>query len=152
MTASTLTVTDFILARIAEDEEAARGACEAPWVTMDWPAASQVLVDPKAIRDEKWKYGKLGHVAMAEHSEYATHIARHDPARVLAQCAAMRKIVELHQISTERVWEHSWDGPSVQVEERSCVICGWVPTACDTIRALASVWSDHPAFRDEWRA
>lgn len=70
--------------------------------------------------------------------------------RGLAQCAAMRKIVELH-------------GP----RERSthggiyCDICDayevseglWVGGdlyPCDTIRAVASIWSYHPDFREEW--
>jgi hypothetical protein len=86
----------------------------------------------------------------ADLDENIGHISGRGYAQAMAECAAMRKIVELHAVTVERVWENSWDGPAKQVDERSCAICGWVPDACDTIRALASAWSDHPDWREEW--
>lgn len=58
------------------------------------------------------------------------HIARHDPARVLAMVAAHREILELHDGSHEcSVFDHNGDVDS----------CAWVPKGgvCSTLRALA---------------
>jgi hypothetical protein len=92
MTTQTLTVTEFVLARIAEDEADADG------------------IDRYRIYDD----------------------ARWNPARVLAQCAAMRKIVE-------RCAQVDYAMPSTHL-------------AHGLIAELASIWADHPDFRQEWRA
>lgn len=85
---------DFLLARIAEDEAVAREAAGVPWEVIHWPNGSQVLVASAAIRDEKWRVGHLGHVATVEHRHDVAHIARWDPARVLAECESKRRIVK----------------------------------------------------------
>jgi hypothetical protein len=90
MTTSTLTVTEFVLARIEEDEDKVRGI-KAPFWFQNGPL---------------------------------------DPARVRAQCAAMRKIVEE---SVALDGEYAGIGLSAAV------------------RALASIWSDHLDWREEWR-
>jgi hypothetical protein len=93
-----------------------------------------------------------------EHGRLATfdadHIARHDPARVLAECAAKRAIVEEHQ---------PVDYTSMGMESpNACHICGidagmgeweWLRDSwpCPTLRALAAVYADHADYRDEWR-
>ena len=71
--------------------------------------------------------GPLPQFAIANVQEVLTtvagHIARHDPARVLAECDAKRRIVERR---------NHLDGP--------------------TLRALAAVYADHPDWREEWKA
>ena len=69
-----------------------------------------------------------------------------DHARVLAECAAKRRIVELHEPNGE-----------------TCSVCalqdgskygdGWGAEdwPCTTLRALALPYADHPEFREEWR-
>lgn len=62
--------------------------------------------------------------------------------------AAFRAIVEIHAT------EHGEDGYC-----RSCLTdrAGWRDEwcpdmfPCETIRALASVWSDHPDYNPEWK-
>lgn len=123
----------FMLARIAEDEEVARGAAGVPWETMRWPGGSQVLVAASAIRNEKWRLGKLGHVATVEHTHDVDHIARHDPARVLAECDAKRRIVEQYIDA---------------VKGRKWATC----TALERVLpVLALPYADHPDYREEWR-
>lgn len=56
----------------------------------------------------------------------AEHIAANDPARVLRQVQAHRAILD-------------------DCEERRSV------QALLPLKALASIWSDHPDFRQEWR-
>jgi hypothetical protein len=65
----------------------------------------------------------------------ATDMPSH-PARVLAQCAAMRKIVEMFQTARPAMGE--WESD-------------YASAAYDAVRALASIWSDHPDWREEWR-
>ena len=61
---------------------------------------------------------------------HAAHIALHDPARVLRQVEAMRKIL-------------------AECDEW---MTAYAPTGAHRILlALAAVWSDHPDFRDDWR-
>jgi hypothetical protein len=87
---------EFLLARIGEDEAAARGAYGVRWEVIEGVNASQVLVHRAEIRDDKWRVGHLGHVATVERGHDVAHIARWDPARVLAECAAKRRIVEMY--------------------------------------------------------
>ena len=57
--------------------------------------------------------------------------------RLLADIAAKRRIVELHRRN---------------VEADDCWSCGWVKSLpCDTVRALALPYADHPDYRQEWR-
>ncbi len=84
-------------------------------------------------------YGHLVLGAEEVAPQDARHIARHDPARVLREVAAKRKILTLHS-----PWEDSGD----------CSACGDVPQVCypcETLRALAAAWSDHPDYDPAWR-
>lgn len=66
-----------------------------------------------------------------------------DPARVLAQVAAHRAIVELHTAPT-----------SGGQYDPACHVDGYglpSPDDCDTLRALATIYADQPGFREEWR-
>jgi hypothetical protein len=73
-----------------------------------------------------------------------------DPTRVLAECAAKRRIVERH---APEDYNTAFVGSEViQV----CTECagGGSPGAdwpCGTMRDLAAVYADHPDYRDEWR-
>ncbi len=104
MTTSTLTIADFLLARVAEDEVVAREAFNAYPPDEPLPAM-------------------LGE-----------HIARHDPARVLAECAAKRAVVAL-------AWAYG-DGPE---HPRTLAL------AADTLRHLATAYADHPDYDERWR-
>jgi hypothetical protein len=144
-TTSTLTVTDFVLARIAEDEAAASVASPAPWHAQG--AAEVMLPTPWKLRP--WRRNALAecnNLSLDENRANAAHIARHDPARVLAQCAAMRKVVEDHRPFrlAQTVCQTCEEKPRIGYEAGSD---GW---PCPTIRALASIWSDHPQFDPAW--
>lgn len=121
MTATTRTdIAAFLTAQLDADEAAARAA------------------DPLVTRQRRsvWVCGKYGHVAV-------------DPARVLAQVAALRAVVELHANAGERT---VWDVEPYAVD--ACAACGAdefpVPYPCATLRALASIWKDAPEFDAGW--
>jgi hypothetical protein len=64
------------------------------------------------------------------------------PARVLAECAAKRAIVEMHETYAAAITESvgiAWVGAR----------CGQEVTG-DALKSLASVYADHPDFSTEW--
>lgn len=82
-----------------------------------------------------------------------THIARYNPARVLAECESKRLIIELH-----RPWE-SVEGEAVLNMSRDvCHVChsargNWLmhdDWPCDTLRLLAVPYRDRADFDPSW--
>lgn len=73
-------IAEFLLARIAEDEAVARAATPGPW---EWEPETEGC----------GSIGAVGDVGIHVSDEDAEHIARWDPARVLAECDAKRRIV-----------------------------------------------------------
>lgn len=63
----------------------------------------------------------------------------HVPPRVLAECAAKREILALHRRYVEGGANYD-----------ACYICG-DPHPCATLHSLASVYSDHPDYREGWK-
>ena len=135
-----MTITDFLLARIAEDEAAARGCLEygeGRWRWIDpLGKVKQALVDERDVTVLPSAWGDVyPSVSVAD------HIARHDPARTLRECEAKRRIVERHEIIEYRSleWYSLTDMKIGEYIERE-----------ETLRILASVYSDHPDYSDEW--
>lgn len=101
-------LTEFLLARITEDEvEAQAGDQHFP--------------------------GFLGRLSEYDGllSEEVAHIARFDPARVLAECAAKRLIIE----------RASHQAPGTEYEE----------SYREVLECLAVVYDEHPDYLPEWR-
>jgi hypothetical protein len=74
----------------------------------------------------------------------ADYVARHDPARVLAECEAKRQIVaELERLRSLIPEYVIGDG-----DEHEQVIVEWAESA--VLSQLASVYADHPDFDPAW--
>lgn len=140
-----VTLTEFLLARIAEDEEAARVASPSPW---SYPGIESVaggtLYDAtRRIVDVVYEHPAdhdgtiIRHLLEPEADANGAHIARHDPARVLAECEAKRRVVNM------------WADPFGQ----------WSAAQADaaraqkdlTLRLLALPYADHPDYDEKWR-
>jgi hypothetical protein len=138
-----MTITEFLLARIEEDEDAARGA-----------------------RSPRWN----SRVAHLDHDLYGL-VSRHHPDRVLAECRAKRAIVEWHTnyegYDEAECCEERWGPIQFQATEDRELSAGVTSSGglsmresfatqeyvgCVTLMMLASVYADHPDFREEWRA
>ncbi|MBA8801718.1 hypothetical protein FB382_000009 [Nocardioides ginsengisegetis] len=125
-----MTLTEFLLDRIAEDESVAR---EAHYDGQRWVPEEEAVV--AADRD-------LDPLLYLDRKRDARHAANWSPARVLAECEAKRQIIEEHRNPEGTEWclrcvEH--DGEDT-------------PYPCPTLRALATtIYTDHPDYRDEWR-
>lgn len=129
----------FLLARIAEDQAAATEAAHGEsgrWAT-GGDASTRAVEDADAypvIYDE-------GSPSYAQ----AAHIARHDPARVLADCEAKRQVIESYRHHAGRYAEEQY--------------LGGVHTSLRNIRdslfwvmlRLAVTYGGHADYRDEWR-
>jgi len=118
-----MTLTDFLLARIAEDEaEAAVDALGAPVPVDCW-----------------------------------------GPERIDAECAAKRRIVELHKIEVAAFRAYGGEEGVTFVEPDSfedittrrwmCSTCHNIGDdgPCSTLRLLALPYADHPDYVDSWR-
>lgn len=128
----------FLRARLAEDEQTARDAGGVPWEGTD--NAQWIHVRPEAIRNETWRLGHLGHVATVEHNHDRSHILRYDPARVLRDVEAKRRIID----AAVATWNNSCD-PTDEFW------VGLAPMMKSMLKHLATVWSDHPDFDEGWR-
>lgn len=115
-----VTITEFILARVAEDEEDAR---DAHYEGQRWVPEEETVV--AADRD-------LYPVLFLDRKRDAAHAANWSPARVLAECEAKRRIVEQFD---------GWDG---------LVYDGWTQAASLVLSEFAAIWADHPDYREEW--
>jgi hypothetical protein len=132
-----MTITEFLLARIAEDEAVARAATPGRWHADDTygtvtaaPFTSARQAYHRAnMEDECWVIAESMDSGVGDHN--LTHIARHNPSRVLAECEAKRRIVR-----------DCADYPDASVTDG----LSW-----RTLTALAAVYADLPDFQDEWR-
>lgn len=141
MTTNLTAVGAFVLDRLAEDEAAARAATSGPWEqrtynyrdgssTWELVHVHDPMLHPANVlkaTSEDWPPTPAD----------ASHIARHDPARVLAQVAAHRDLVEL---ATSLLDLHGMGDPKVPTD-----------VGGDVLRILASAWADHPTYQSDWR-
>jgi hypothetical protein len=121
------TLTEFLLTCIAEDEGAARFLPETRWY-VDEDGCLE-------IPDGTWADGE-DYLPNHHNSWYLVL----DPARVLAECAAKRRIVELHGDNSVG----------------SCSLCATrdtgdpLPYPCQTLRLLAMPYAGHPDYDGSW--
>ena len=86
-----VTLAEFLLARLAEDEAAALAASNPPWIALTfYPTRSEVTNEPRST-------AVSSSARQSKDDQDAAHIARHDPERVLADVAAKRAVLELHR-------------------------------------------------------
>lgn len=118
----------FVAARLAEDEIVAREAGPDAW-----QAGDRWVVTPLGAA---WSVQRDDHVvALAERTtptEVIVHVARHDPARVLDDVAAKRRVHDAYR----RAKPGSMNRSGLTI----------------ALKALACAWSDHPDFDASWRA
>lgn len=123
-----MNIVDFIEARITEDERIAHEAASVDgehWTEED-PFGGDSPDRVEGSGDTAVGYDMFEKVP--------PHIARHDPARVLRQCASLRQIVEDIQELVE-------DGEAPTLVHATTV---W------RLAPVAAIWSDHPDFREGW--
>jgi hypothetical protein len=144
---------EFLRAALDEDERVARAATPGPWrweepSDSEWPTYDQSLVsDGKADGGEPaavllgW-----GHDASGIEAEQADrdHIARHDPARVLAEVAAKRAILDRYEALLAYAARPYDDHPDPSRR------AGYLHALQVVIEGLAQPYAGRPGWREEW--
>jgi hypothetical protein len=140
----------FLRARLDEDEAVAHAAFAGPWrynPRKQWHGLTGDPLRPTTPGEEYVAAGPLdapvcvaatGPADELQAMADAAHIARWDPARVLAEIEASRRILDLHS-------------PRMGL----CDTCAMAtvpvyPTPCPTLGALVSAYRDHPGYDLSW--
>lgn len=95
-------------------------------------------------------------VLTTEDGDCATHAALNDPAHVLRQVDALRAVLDLHEAATDHTGSPILHSIDAGAPHPGCTTCGapgeWYhhEWPCETLRALAAIWSDHPDYQPEW--
>jgi hypothetical protein len=138
-----VTLADFLLARIAEDEALAQDAAAALSMPEKGPSWHAVETADEGI--SVWSGALDEHWPSFYETEETKHISRWSPGRVLDECEARRRIVAdlltpsgLDEGDTDLAW-------AVMNGDRSQQI------AITTLRLLALPYADHSDYRSEWR-
>jgi hypothetical protein len=155
----------FLRARLDEDEAGARLALG--WAPTPWTLQAH---DPRFPGDaDAYEWANLnagdGDVLVGGDSslptDVARHIARHDPARVLAEVDAKRRIVDAYRAAFVRkatTWRNYARWANGKPDRRYPVL-GRLPKHGEeadipglylALRLLALPYSDHPDYRQEW--
>jgi hypothetical protein len=119
-----VTLVEFLQARLAEDELTALAAVDG---SPRWRAS----YDYRDVKDDE------GHYVVQADSlhpsvEQAAHIARHSPARVLAEVEAKREVIA----------DYLRLDAAGEVLERGIVE--------DILRCLCSIYTEHPDYNTSW--
>lgn len=121
-----MTLTDFLLARIAEDEAVGR---ESATTGLRWNGPTAIGLNESDIPDT----------------------VDIDAGRLLDECEAKRRIVALHR---NRYGLGDCESCADGWEDLTTGEAGHNPLLypCPTLRALALPYADHPDYREEWRS
>lgn len=131
---------EFLLARIAEDQELARRATGGPWQVEGEPGEVVPWEEPWVAAGQEvevTRHPDGGHPNGSVRSYGdAEHIAHWDPARVLAECEAKRQIVEY----VRDQWDQPYGGPEPFLPSE------WT----DVLKLLAQPYADHTDYQESW--
>jgi len=126
-----ITVTEFLSTRLDEDEADACRATPGPWwgYAQGWrdKDGEPIIQAPNHEIDATW--------------DDIEHVAKWNPARVLAECAAKRRIVK--EIETTRRLAETFPGGSGRLS--------LVHGLDAVLRLLALPYADHPDYLEAWR-
>jgi hypothetical protein len=125
--AATMNLDEFLLARIAEDKRVAMDAAGDD---------GQGRWSPDVVGD-----GPAGPASVE-------HVVRHDPARVLAECSAKRRIVLACREARPETKFLGTRPPGMA--DFPIAAHGQHQLAAVTLALLALPYADHPHYRPEW--
>ena len=136
-----MTLTEFLEQEISKDEEVARTAA-------GWDRSGRERVPGVWIRSGVNSVESVRGLVVygdgpAPNDAEAEHVARFDPARVLAECQVKRAIVEDAQRS-----QASLESQRLPATD---AVNGHVIAQRRVVRWLALPYADHPDYQQEWR-
>jgi Family of unknown function (DUF6221) len=135
----------FLLARVDEDERAARAAPPGPWLGTDAEdVGAWSVYDPEwriavaKVYDHDQPLGGKRGPGYIDPEAVTAHIARHNPARVMAEVEAKRQQIDHY----ERVAAHAAQRLEYNLAEETCYVA---------LRCVALAYADHPDYDETWR-
>lgn len=152
----------FVRARLDDEEKAARLMNEyypSPWDTADRGWMARVVADEPDYREvtrlEQWN-GMADGPDVPWLGDIINHIARHEPARILAQVEAARAMLddllnEPHTSVDDPFYSCAVIAKGDEARFSGPCDCGRDARVYRRLCLLALPNSDHPEFREEWR-
>lgn len=134
-----MTVIEFLRARLAEDEQAAKHAVEGPAsLATEWHV-------------DRYRQGSEHHLTVAdadgvviapELGRQADHIARHDPARAAEFVRFVRMMIAIRNglVADDHECEQC-DGYRIEIAMYDAIF-----------RDMAKIWRTHPDYQEKWPA
>jgi hypothetical protein len=136
---------EFLRAALDEDERVARAATRGPWrVSVEGSEGSYISPDYGDIRTKSRFIGIANGRVQPEDGRNAVHIARHDPARVLAEVAAKRAIVDRYEVLLAYAARPYDDHPDPSRR------AGYLHALVVVMEGLAQPYAGRPGWREEW--
>ncbi|MFE2555989.1 DUF6221 family protein [Streptomyces sp. NPDC059352] len=149
----------FLRDRLHEDELASRATADSRGAPVCYAWAAR----PNPVRPSHWEVWteEAWLLTRKQTAEDAAHIARHDPARVLAEVDAKRRTLARHVPERRRLTLTDEEGGTTSFGFYVCTACtpnrtiehgqNVVEWPCPDVRALALPYADHADYRDAWR-
>lgn len=149
-----MSLRDWLLQQIAEDERIARAATPGPWCAAPDPKDTletrPLLVRQGTVPEETDWSPPIRTSAIAafaaewldEAVDNAVHLAAWDPARVLAECDAKRRIVDL----VDRQWTNGYDERPMPSDDVR-LPAPWE----EVLRLLALPYAARSGYDKRWR-
>lgn len=157
-----VTPVEFLTARYDEREAKAKAATPGPWQDSGTILAGVLGAGHQTVaacNSSEWDNQEYSYPASAEESANSAFIAANDPAYVLADIAAKRAILELHEavpyygLDQRGRWLPCTGEPKLwycgSCQDDDGIINGELP--CDTLRILAAPFADHPDYNPAWQ-
>ncbi len=134
---------EFLKARLNDDEQSALAATPSPWISHRLSSRDQATIvqdlGRRSITGDPIGAPVVASTYRPSGMANAEHIARHDPARVLREVAAKRRLLaeyaEYQENDTEKRYEYA---------------DGWANGLGFAVRLLALAYADHEDYRVEW--
>lgn len=127
-----MALTEFLLARVAEDEDMANLSGGERWDRLPTLASGDVIMHRVYDGEEHF-------IADCNNAYDAEHVAHWCPARVSAECKAKREMVHAYQHLLSENPSNLYDIGLVTDHLLESVL-----------KPMAAVYADHPDYRQEW--
>ncbi|MCC5474313.1 DUF6221 family protein [Streptomyces barringtoniae] len=132
-----MTLVRFLRARFQEEERVARDAIAgAPGAV--WGVMADEIEQVLTSWDGRTTHTPLVQFGADDPVQLLTHVARHDPARVLRELEAKQALLDEHRMMDDDTC-------------RTCRQGGPPRSPCTTLRLLAVPYAGHPGYDDSWR-
>lgn len=148
---------EFLTACVKDDERKALAAQQGHGFSdgvsgTPWHAVGSLLLAAQPDGTTE----RIAEVVYYGYDDVLIHAEQHDPARVLREVAAKRRVLERHCRPTPGSYAVTLFGPDCCM---GCGLHGEIPRKikvenvndCPELRDMASVYEERPGYKEEWK-